>query len=72
MDVSHLERAYLVEIIFVQLAHKASKIGVFEHARKDGRRKLVDVLDDEAVALRAPADYIGIKFVFQHPRHDGN
>lgn len=72
MDASHLEHTYLVEVILVQLTHKTSEVGVFEHARKDCRRELVDVLDDEAITLRAPADDIGKQLVFQHPKHDGN
>jgi hypothetical protein len=35
----------LVEIVLVELANEGSKIGVLEHARKDGLCKLVHILE---------------------------
>lgn len=43
-----------MKVVFVELANKGGKIGVFEHAREDGLCKIVHVLDDEAVAARTP------------------
>ena len=61
------ERAYLVKVVFVELADKGSKIGVLEHAGEDGLCKLVHVLDDEAVAVGTPGDDVCPRGVLEHP-----
>ena len=61
------ESRYLVKVVLVQLPHEAGEVGMLEHARKDGLRELVEVLDDEAVTLRSPAHDIGKRVILEHP-----
>lgn len=62
-----------MKVVLVQLPHKAGKIGVFEHSRKNRFREFIHILqrvrsrmenigmeayfDDKAISLRAPADH---------------
>ena len=39
---------------------------MFERAREDVHRELVDVLDDEKVAIRTPRDDVGQRTVLQY------
>ena len=63
-----------MEVILVQLSDEGGKVGMLEHAGQDGLRELVHVLDDEAVAMRAPRDDGLERRVFEHPvqRENGN
>ena len=56
-----------MEVILVQLSDEGGKVGMLEHARQDGLRELVHVLDDEAVALGAPGHDVGERGVLEHP-----
>lgn len=47
---------YLVEVVLVELADEASKVGMAKVARKDVFCKVVHVLDDEALARGGPCD----------------
>lgn len=42
----------LMEIVLVELTDKGCKVGVFEHAWKDGFREFVHVLDDDKLSKR--------------------
>lgn len=55
-----------VKVVLVKLTNETGKVGVLEHAREDGLGKLVHILYDKVVALRAPTDDMRKGFIFEH------
>ena len=45
-----------MEVVLVQLAYEASKVGTAKRVGQHGRLKRAEVVDDEIVAARAPAE----------------
>jgi len=57
----------LVEVVLVELADEACKVGVLEHAGEDGFCELVHVFYDESVTGLVPRDDVVERVVLEHP-----